>query len=226
MDPLVVNPITAITQGSLSALRPVQALVVPATQNPSKSASLDLSAQNLAQTFFQRTQQAASLFPLVEPVTARMNLLPVFTDTLMTSLNAPQSADATQPSLEAVPNLARTEASSSATVPTPSTTLPGDLSATQDTFASSSSIEFALQTALRFGAGVGTMATGVLSVSDLTTDLVRDASPVPRLDGLQSHTGGPGPEAFAPPSAATQRVLRDYQPGAATGVALGLDLLV
>lgn len=226
MDPLAVYPITAATLGPLSARRPIQALAVPAAQDSSKSVALDLSAQNLAQTLFQRTLQAATLFPVVEPVTTRMNLLPVFTDSLMTSLNAPQSTDSAQPTPEAVPNLAKTEASSSATVPTPSTTLPGDLSATQDIVATAASIEFALQTALRFGAGVGPMATGVLPTADVTTDLVRDASPVPRLDGLQSYAGGPGPEAFAPPPTTTQRVLRVYQAGAATGVTTGLDLLV
>jgi hypothetical protein len=86
-----------------------------------------------------------------------------------------------------------------------------------------------MQTALRFGAGVvAEAAASAVPATNLEAGLVRDATAVLRLGNLQPHAGGPGPEAFAQPQAATQRILRTYESGpisSATQGASTVDLL-
>lgn len=91
--------------------------------------------------------------------------------------------------------------------------------------ATGSSLDFALQTALRFGAGVGPLAAPVNAVPDLSTGLVRDAAAVLRNAPLQSQAGGPGTEAFLH-SPFVHQALRLYQTVAnLTPASSGLDLL-
>jgi hypothetical protein len=89
--------------------------------------------------------------------------------------------------------------------------------------------DFAMQTALRFGAGVvAQAATSGIPAPDLGTGLVRDATTVLRLENLQPHAGGPGPEAFARPESPAQRILRTYEAGSALSATQGtsaVDLL-
>lgn len=95
----------------------------------------------------------------------------------------------------------------------------------QDAFAAASSADFALQTALRFGAGVVATPTQPPGGTDLGANLVRDATAVLRLGNLQSQDRGPGPEAFAHRQGAVAQVLQTYQAlPAGTGVG-HLDLL-
>jgi hypothetical protein len=68
-----------------------------------------------------------------------------------------------------------------------------------------SGLDFALQTALRFGAGVGPLGTPLDRMPELSAGLVRDASAVLRTAPLQDRAGGPGPEAFAQQAARTYR---------------------
>ncbi len=88
-----------------------------------------------------------------------------------------------------------------------------------------SSLDFALQTALRFGAGVGSLAAPANAIPDLSTGLVRDATAVLRNAPLQSQAGGPGTEAFVH-SPFVHQALRLYQAGAIPAPASsGLDLM-
>ena len=68
-----------------------------------------------------------------------------------------------------------------------------------------------MQTALRFGAGVAAQAALAAPAADFGAGLLRDATQVLRTGNLQPHAGGPGPEAFATPQSAIQRILRSYE---------------
>lgn len=231
MSPLAINAIGPVTLSALSAPRPVQAL---AAQAPSGNppASTTLSIQDLAQTLFQRTLQTATAFPVAEPAAGSIGLIQEATASLLASMNAPQAAANPTPAPNATTNPAGVQATTAtdttAPAATPPATVPGDVTATQDAFATSSSQDFALQTALRFGAGVPGQGAPPQTATNLGVDLVRDAAKVPRLGNLQPHAGGPGPEAFAHPQTAIQRILRDYQTAASGQQALvisGLNLL-
>lgn len=228
MSPLAVTAIGPATLSALSAPRPVQALPVP-PPNGSTRAATALSIQNLAQTLFQRTLQTATAFPVAEPAAGSIGLIQEATASLLAALNAPQAAANPTPAPHATTNPAGPQATATtdttAPAATPPATVPGDVAATQDAFATSSSQDFALQTALRFGAGVPGQGAPPPTATDLGVDLVRDAARVPRLGNLQPHAGGPGPEAFAPPQTPIQRMLRDYQTVPAAQGSVGLDLL-
>lgn len=234
MDPLAISSLGPATLSALSALRPVQALAVPATQSGSTSGSPALSIQDLAQSLFQRTLQTAALFPVTEPATGSAGMALEATASLLAALNAPQSVANATPTLDATiinpttnPAASQASGSTPATSPTatPPTTIPADVPVTQDAFASSLSPDFALQTALRFGAGVAAPAAPALAGPGLGAGLVRDAAAVPRLGNLQPKAGGPGPEAYAHPQTSIQRVLQNYQAVPAAQGSVGLDLL-
>jgi hypothetical protein len=91
--------------------------------------------------------------------------------------------------------------------------------------ADGSGTDFALLTALRFGAGVAGDATPATAPTELGAGLVRDATTVGRLEGLQTQTGSPGPEAFTRPQTVLGRILRDYQAVSAPPQPVGLDLM-
>lgn len=228
MNPLSVNAIGPVTLSALSALRPVQAVAVPAPSGNTADATT-LSTQDLAQSLFQRTLQAATAFPVAEPAAGSLGLIQDVTASLLASLSAPQAAATTTPALDATTNPAAVPAAPAAaadtTATTPTATVVADVTTPPDAFATSSSQDFALQTALRFGAGVSAQATPAPAAMDLSTGLVRDAVAVPRLENLQPHAGGPGPEAFTQPQAAPQRVLRGYQAVPAAEGSVGLDLM-
>lgn len=224
MASLSVTPVGPATLGGLSALRP---LPVPGGQTPGQTQGLPaFSTQDLAQALFQRTLQSATLFPVAEPALGSASLLQDTTAALLASMT-------TTPATSATTNPAAVQATdtttSTAPSPTPPSTALGDLPATQDSFATSSSTDFALQTALRFGAGVSALATPALADAGQGAGLVRDAASVQRLGSLQPRAGSPGPEAFAQPQTTTQRILRSYELAAAIPSIQGtsaLDLLV
>ena len=215
MATLSVSPVSPVAFGTLSALRPLQAPPIPPVQGGQTAGATALSIQDLAQTMFQRALQAATLFPVVAPATGSASLAQEATASLLASLSAPQASASTTAVPTATTNPVAVPASdtSGSTAPTsaPPAAIIGDLPATQDAFALSSSPDFAMQTALRFGAGVAAQAMAVPPTTDLGADLVRDAASVQRLGNLQPRAGGPGPEAFASPQAALQRVLRSYE---------------
>ena len=214
MAALSVSPVSPVAFGTLSALRSVQAPAAPPIQSGQPTAGA-LSIQDLAQTMFQRALQAATLFPVVAPATGSASLVQEATASLLASLGAPQaSTDTTAvPTATTNPAAVQVADTTASTAPpsAPPAAIIGDLPATQDAFALSSSPDFAMQTALRFGAGVTSQAMAALPATDLGAELVRDAASVQRLGNLQPRAGGPGPEAFAPPQAAIQRVLRSYE---------------
>jgi hypothetical protein len=234
MDTLSVNPVSPVAVGVLSTPRPViQPLAVPPGQHAKAAGPAALSLQEVAQSLFQRTLQTATLYPVAEPASGSAGLALDATASLLAALNPPQAtADTTAtPAATTNPEAVQASNTSSSTAQTPTApvaSLP-DLPATQDAFGASLSPDFAMQTALRFGAGVVTEAAlAAVPATNLGTGLLRDATAVPRLGNLQPRAGGPGPEAFAQPGAATQRILRTYEAGSALSPAQGtstVDLL-
>jgi len=240
MDPLAVNALSPATLSALSAVRPVQALAVPAPREVASTASAPGSAltlQDLAQGMFQRTLQAATLFPLAEPATGNLGLAQEAAASLLAALTPPQAPAASTPANDATTNPAtvnpaatnaadatnQASTASTATTATAATALP-EATTPADAFATSSSLDFALETALRFGAGVQALAAPAPANPDLGAGLVRDATSVLTQGNLQPHAGGPGPEAFTHPQATVQRALRTYAPTVVTA-SPGLDLL-
>lgn len=156
---------------------------------------------------------------------------PGFTDSLLAALSAPSAAPAT-------PSAADTTPAAAAVPPAPpAITLAGALPATpvipaseavalpRVTLPDSSTAAFALETALRFGAGVAPGPGPVEFRPDLTAAPIRDAAAVPRLPALQPQTGGPGPEAYAQPQVATPQAVNAYRTAAVAEPPAGLDLL-
>lgn len=229
MDALSVSPLGPPTLSAASALRPVSALPMAAPDGtPSASA---LSAGDLAQTVLQRTLQSAALFPVVEPTMGSLGLAQEATASLLAALDSPQAAVPATPAPNAT--TAPPPAAFNATTATPTTSpaapalpapVPAEAPVVQDAFVNSSSLEFALQTALRFGAGVAAQAAPALQPLNPGADLVRDATAVLRTGNLQPHAGAPGPESFAHPQA-PPRALRTYQGPPVTGESRLLDLL-
>lgn len=91
--------------------------------------------------------------------------------------------------------------------------------------ATGASVEFALQTALRFGAGVPSPGAPPIPAPALTAGPIRDAVAVLRAEALHTQTGGAGPEAFARSPFARESA-RTYRALAAPSTSGGtLDLL-
>jgi hypothetical protein len=89
-----------------------------------------------------------------------------------------------------------------------------------------SDLAFALQTALRFGAGVGTPgAPPPPPAPALAPGLIRDAMAVFRSPGLQAHTGNPTPESPDQARVHPLRAQRAYQPPPLPEGPRRLDLL-
>jgi hypothetical protein len=230
MDPLTVSALSPLTFSAASALRPVQALPLPATPNGKTSTSTTLAIQDLAKGLFQRNLQAATLSALTEPAAGSAGLAAEATGSLLAALNAPQAAADTTatPNATTVPAVVQTADASSAPTSAPPATVPGDAQAAQAPNAISSSQDFALEAALRFGAGIATQVAPTLQAGVLGAGLVRDAATVPRLGNLQSRTGGSSPEAFAQRQTSAQRVSRTYDAIPATqgfGGAGQMDIL-
>lgn len=229
MDALSVSPVGPATLSAASALRPVSAL--PMTVPDRTPSAATLSAGELAQTLLQRTLQSATAFPVIEPATGGLGLAQEATASLLAALIPPQAAASATATPEAT--TAPAPAAFNATTATPTTStaapalpapVPAEVPVVQDTFAHGSSLEFALQTALRFGAGVAAQTAPALQGPAPGTDLVRDATAVLRTGSLQPHAGAPGPESFtrqAPPP----RALHTYQGLPVTGESRLLDLL-
>ncbi len=207
MDPLAVSAFSPLTLSAASALRPLPGAATGNTSTPTT-----LAIQDLAQGLFQRNLQAATLSALTEPAAGSAGLAAEATGSLLAALTAPQApADTTAtPDATTAPAVVQIADASSAPTSAPPTTLPGDVSANQSLNAVNLSQDFALEAALRFGAGVASQVAPTLQASGPGAGLVRDAAAVPRLGNLQSRPGGPGPEAFAQRQASVQRAARTY----------------
>lgn len=211
MDALSLSPLAPVTLGALGGLRPVQPLPIQENKTTGSSA---LAIQDLAQGLFQRALQASVLSPVSEPSGGNLGLAREATASLLASLRAPQAPASATPATEATTNAVTPAIPQTAPSTAPSATPPAavlaDVPATQDAFASSSTLDFAMQAALRFGAGVSGQGMTTLPTADLSTGLIRDAAAVQRLGSLQAQAGAPGPEAFTLPQATT-RTLRGYE---------------
>ena len=221
MDALSLSPFAPVALGTLGPVRPLQ----PTTaQDGNTSGSTAPTLQDLTQGLFRQTLQTSLAAPISEPGLVNGGLAPEATASLLAALTAPQATAGATPTVDTTTNAITQATPSSAPSPTPpvtATELP-----TQDVFANSSSLDFALQAALRFGAGVLGPGAAAQNAADLGTGLIRDATAVPRLEGLRGQAGAPGPEAYTQPQASAGRLLRDYEVGtppvAAGG---GVDLL-
>jgi hypothetical protein len=214
---------------SLQAIAPITSGFnvpsVPVRQPPSLGETAStLSVQDLAQGVFQRALQSAAISPLGEPSTGSASLARESTASLLASLNAPQpQVQATSAPEPSTPVTAPEASTSSAPSPIPPAMI--DSPAPPDLSAASSTPDFALQTALRFGAGVmAQVGPGVLG-PDLGQGLVRDATEVLRLGSIQPHAGGPGPEAFTQPRATSHGVSFRYPEPQVVEPSSGLDLM-
>ena len=215
MDALFVNSVEPVAFSALTTPVPVIKAVaeslVPAGKAPGPHA---LTIQDLAQSLFQQSLQTPTLQRLTEPVSGSAGLAQDGVISLLATLNpALAPADTTLP----VAPLANSEVVQAVTTSASSATssaVPSPLPATnpQDGFTTSLDPDFAMQTALRFGAGVTIQAatsTGLPGPGG--TGLVRDATAVLRMGNLQPHAGSPGPEAFTHPQASTRHALRAYE---------------
>jgi hypothetical protein len=215
MGPLAVSAFSPLTLSAASALRPVQALPLPAAPNPKTSTATTLAIQDLAQGLFQRNLQAATLSALAEPAAGSAGLAAEAIGSLLAALTAPQAPaeTTTMPDATTVPTAVQSANASStptsAATSAPTATVP-EVPAALDLNALNLGQDFALEAALRFGAGVASQVAPTLQAGVPGAGLVRDAAAVPRLGNLQSRPGGPGPEAFAQRQAAVQRVVQTY----------------
>ncbi|WLT31356.1 hypothetical protein [Geothrix sp. PMB-07] len=223
MDALSVNPLGPATVKAVGALPPL-AITAPGASN-------SLTVQDLAQSLFRQSLQAATSFPLTEPAGGLLNLAPEATAALLASLSTPQVATSSTASLSATTSPAilqpTADAGSTAPSPNPAASAVSDPLPAQDAFATSSSPDFAMEAALRFGSGViGSSPQASVSPSR-SIDLVRDAAAVTRPGSVQPHAGGPGPENFLRTQTDLSRILRDYRtaPEPAQIQPEGLDLM-
>jgi hypothetical protein len=206
MGPLAVSAYSPLTLSAASALRPLPAAVTSRTSTAST-----LTIQDLAQGLFQQNLQAATLSALTEPAAGSAGLAAEATGSLLAALTAPQAAADTTATRDATTVPATVQTADAASTPTsaPAATVP-EVPAAQDLNALNLTQDFALEAALRFGAGVTSQAAPLLQTDVLGAGLVRDAAAVPRLGNLQSRMGGPGPEAYAQRQAAVQQAARTY----------------
>lgn len=198
----------SLATAATSAVRPAWA--TPRVQDSPTASSREV-VQGLTQDFFQRSLQSALLFPLGQSTTATSDLSGRFGNALLAGLAAPSVTEA--PSTGAREDRSAALATDTA-APVPSTVSAAtteSLQTGQDALTGSASLEFALQTALRFGAGVGAQAAPAPAPAEFGTGLIRDAEAVARIGSLQARTGGPGSEAPSRPETLLRSALRTYQ---------------
>jgi hypothetical protein len=223
MGALTFSPAVLGALGAPRAPLPAQA--------PRPASATTLTTQDLAQSLFQRALQTAAQLPVAEPVTGGNTLAQEVTASLLAALNAPQAATdaSTIPTATTNPTPVQATDSTSPTVTpavTPLTT--PDLPVVQDAAALSATPDFALGTALRFGAGVAALAGPAVTAADFGSGLLRDATGVLRTDPLEPRAGSPGQEAFTASRTGFQRLLRSYEVLSSPTTTLGnnsLDLL-
>jgi hypothetical protein len=220
MDTLSVGPSNPVAVGVLNTPEPViQPVAGGLAHNGKASGTPTVTLQDLAQSLFQRNLQAATLYPATEPASGSEGLAQDAIASLLAALNPARAAANANPPAAPAANPEATQAvttpasvPAASTIPTSATqaATAQDLPTTQDAFGTSLNPDFAMQTALRFGAGVTIQAATAAATPSEGTGLVRDATAVLRMGNLQPHAGSPGPEAFAHPRTTTQQVLRTY----------------
>ena len=215
--------------GGIRASAPNPALAPAKAQQGTAPSSK--AVQDLAQSLFLQAFQAANALPGTEPASASATGL---AGAILSALASPAlTGTATQTATPATaPAGAATGTGTSGLLATPPASalpatpaLPTETATLQAAPTDSTGVDFALQTALRFGAGVGTQADLAPQIPNLATGLVRDAAAVPPQGNLQLHTGGSGLEAFAQPRAALPQAQHPYRAPAVAEASLGVDLL-
>lgn len=225
MDPLRLEAL-----GSAILNVPRLPLAVPKPQAvPAETAAVAALGQvqalaqgwNLLQSTVQPALQAAAAGTAV-PATTATDPTQSFTSALAAALT-PAQATATAASATAAPT------DSGTATPIPATAV---VAAATETLATTTpaetgaSADFALLTALRFGAGVVPLGAPAFTAADLGATLVRDAAAVPRLPSLQPQPGRPGPEDFARLlQAQAPQAVEAYRGAPAPATAAGLDLV-
>jgi len=116
MDALSINPLRPVALGALGVVRPPQAPPLPAAENGQPARATPLSLQDLAQTLFQRSLQAATLFPVAPTATGTASLVQEATASLLASLSAQGSP---APVAAAAPSTTPPSAPPVPTVPEP-----------------------------------------------------------------------------------------------------------
>jgi hypothetical protein len=216
MSTLTLSSMSPVTMQAVNALRPVQ--------TDGKSGSSLVNSKDFTRDLVQRSLPAFSLDPLTSSANQNAGMAQEATASLLAALTAPQAAVSSTPTLDATTQPTSPQAPSTAPTAAPPLTA-SEAVPTQDPTAESASLDFALQAALRFGAGVlGSAPPAPASVGS-GPGLVRDASSVVRTGSLQAHTGSPGPEAFLHPKDTLDRLHKPYQADSTTPTKVGLDLL-
>ncbi len=220
MDPLRLSAL-----GGTAAMALNPALVIPKVQpgNVQGTAGTD-ATQGLVQDLFLQTLQAASALaqtPATGPAPT-----PGVTDSLLAALTAvpaPAAATATADT----PTAATTLATDLAT-PLPATAalaVPELATVPPAALPDSSTLAFALETALRFGAGVVPGAGPAFQLPDAGAGLMRDATAVPRQPHLLLNTGRSGAELLAQPQTGVPQAVNAYRTAAVAEPPAGVDLL-
>lgn len=225
MDPLRVEAL-----GSAALNVPRLPLVIPKLQADAQaaggSAQVQALAQGLAQTLVQQTFQTA-VTGLAGSTPTGFDLTQGFTSALASALNAAQSTTSPSTTATATP-VATAESGTATPIPgTAASAVATEALTTSTPAETGASADFALLTALRFGAGVIPLAAPAVTATDLGATLVRDAAAVPRLANLQAQPGRPGPEDFTRLlQAQAPQALQAYQAVPAATTSTGVNLLV
>jgi hypothetical protein len=180
-------------------------------------------AQRLAQDLFLRTFQAMNPLTGAEQATTSPDSASGFTGTLLAALTAPPATAAAATAPDTTATLATTQAT--ALPATAALAVPELTTATQAVLPDSSSVDFALQTALRFGAGVAPGAAPALQLPGAGAGPIRDATAVARQEHLLLQTGRSGAEILAQPQTALPQAVNAYRTAAVAEPPAGLDLL-
>jgi len=216
MNPLTISPLGPVTMQAVNALRPVRM--------DGKTGSNLLTSQGLAQSLAQKALPAFTLDPPTPATTGNPGLAQWATASLLTALTAPQAAVSTTPTLDATTQPTAQQDSTAPTAAPPLAT--SEAAPTQDPTVDSASLDdFALQAAMRFGAGVAGSAPPAPASVGPGPGLVRDATSVVRTGSLQARNGSPGPEAFLHPKDTLNPIRKPYQASPTTPTTVGLDLL-
>lgn len=207
------------------ALNP--ALVIPKVQpgNVQGTAGTD-ATQGLVQDLFLQTLQAAGALtraPATSPAPT-----PGVTDSLLAALTATPASAATDTPTAAMAATPATTLATDLATPLPATAalaLPELATVPPAALPDSSTLAFALETALRFGAGVVPGAGPAFQPPDAGAGLMRDATAVPRQPHLLLNTGRSGAEVLAQPQTGVPQAVNAYRTAAVAEPPAGVDLL-
>ena len=222
MDPLRLSVLGGTTSMALTP-----ALVIPRAQAGSTQGTA--ATAGVQEAFLQALQAASALSGsgTASPTAATQGV----TDSLLAALTAPTATAATTatadtPTAAAAVAPARPAVALAGATPATPVIAAAEAAATpQVALPDSSSLAFALETALRFGAGVAPGAAPIFQLPDAGAGLMRDAAAVPRQPHLLLNTGRSGAEVLAQPQTAAPQAVNAYRTAAVAEPPAGLDLM-